>query len=160
VQRITGRHVLLGMLGFFGLVIAANGAFVFLALDSWTGLATDSPYERGIAYNKVLRDAEQQRALGWRGRVAFEAAAGDRVRLVADFVDRRGAPVEDLQVSATLRRPTQDGYDQSLSLTREAPGRYAALVDLPLPGQWDVRVEARSRTGSRFIVEDRQLWPK
>ena len=60
-RRITGRQVLFGILGFFGVVFAANGAFIFFALDSFTGLATDSPYQRGIEYNQTLAAAAEQR---------------------------------------------------------------------------------------------------
>ncbi|MHA1599926.1 MAG: FixH family protein, partial [Alphaproteobacteria bacterium] len=45
---LTGRHVLIMVLAFFGLVIAANVIFVVLAWQSWSGLSTDDAYRRGL----------------------------------------------------------------------------------------------------------------
>ncbi len=39
-RPITGRAVLFGLLAFFGVVFAVNGALIFFALDSWSGLTT------------------------------------------------------------------------------------------------------------------------
>lgn len=158
-SRITGRHVLFGLLGFFGLVLVANGAFVYLALDSFSGLSTENAYQRGLAYNDTLRAAEAQRALGWRVAVRTEALAGGRHRIAADFADKRGAPVESLAVDGYLRRPTQEGYDRDIALARVGPGRYAAEVALPLAGQWDIVLSARSPAGQRYRLEQR-LWLK
>lgn len=158
-RTITGRHVLIGVLAFFGIVIAANAAFVALALDSWTGLSTDNAYQRGLAYNETLRSAAAQRALGWTAKLAFSQDAAGGGQLEVGFVDRRGAPVEDLSVAGQIRRPTHEGFDREVVLERSGPGRYAARLELPLGGQWDVLLEATSRHGARFRIEDR-IWLK
>jgi len=157
--RITGRHVLFGLLAFFGLVFAANGAFVYLALDTFSGLSTEDPYQRGLAYNDTLRAAEAQHALGWKVAVSAAALDGGRQRIVADFADRRGAPLDDLTVAGTLRRPAQEGYDQQMALARSAPGRYTADATPPLAGQWDLVLHARSSAGQSYTLEER-LWLK
>lgn len=157
--RITGRHVLYGLLGFFGLVVAANGAFVYLALDSFSGLSTENAYQRGLDYNETLRAAEAQRTLGWRAEVTAEALGGGRHRIAVAFADKRGAPLEDLTVGGSLRRPAQDGYDRQIALERVGPGRYAREVALPLAGQWDFVLSARSLAGQSFRLEER-LWLK
>jgi nitrogen fixation protein FixH len=158
-RRITGRHVLYGILGFFGVVFAANGAFVFLALESFTGLATDSPYQRGIEYNQTLAAAAEQRALGWRGAIDFTATGESGGRLQMTLRDRHGAPIEDLQVSGQVRRPTSEGFDQDVTLARRGPGLYAVDLALPLHGQWDVSLTAESRSGKRFRL-DQRIWLK
>jgi len=155
--RITGRHVLFGLLGFFGLVFAANGAFIFLALDSFSGLSTENAYQRGLDYNETLRAAETQRALGWRVEVTSEALGAGRHRIAVDFLDKRGAPLDDLAVDGSLRRPTQDGQDRPIALARVAPGRYSVDVSLPLAGQWDLVLAARSPAGRTYRLEER-LW--
>ena len=42
-------------------------------------------------------------------------------------------------------RPTEEGYDFALDLSESEPGRYQAEVELPLVGQWEVRLAARAR---------------
>ena len=159
VRTLTGRHVLYGLLAFFGVVAAANAVFIYLAIDSFTGLSTDNPYQRGVAYNETLEARSAQRALGWRAEVAFEEASYGRGVLHATLRDRNGVPLEDLQVKGQVRRPTHSGYDQDVVLARAADGVYAVELALPLRGQWDVRLTAEARDGRRFEME-RRLWLK
>lgn len=158
-RTITGRHVLIAVLAFFGVVIAANAAFVVLALDSWTGLSAENAYQRGLAYNDTLRSAAAQRELGWTARLAFTQLGPAQGRIEVGFADRRGAPIEYLSVAGRVRRPTHDGFDRDIVLERSGAGRYAAHLELPLSGQWDVQVEAVSSGGARFRIEDR-IWLK
>ena len=156
---LTGRHVLIAVLAFFGLVIAVNGVFIVLALQSWSGLSTDDAYRRGLAYNETLRQAEAQRALGWQARAELTPLADGRARLSVVFTDRADAPIDGLVIVGQLRRPSREGADRAVALTRQGPGRYGADVDLPLLGQWDLRLRADSPDGKTFILEDR-LWLK
>ena len=158
-RRITGRHVLFALLAFFGVVITTNTVFVILALDSWTGVSTQDAYQRGLAYNEVLRAAATQRDLGWTGEVEFESLRDGRGRLEATFADRNGNPVEHLTVRGVVRRPTHEGHDREIALDRSGSGRYTADLTLPLRGQWDVRLHAQGRDGKRFVIEDR-IWLK
>lgn len=158
-RPITGRHVLAGLIAAFGLVLLANGAFVYLALTSWTGLSTEDPYRRGLAYNETLRTAAAQRALGWHATVETTPLGQRSARVTATFVDRGSRPLADLMVSATLRRPTHEGYDRAVDLPHLGAGRYAAETLLPLDGQWEVRVTARSPQGSQYDVRTR-VWLK
>jgi nitrogen fixation protein FixH len=157
-NKVTGRHVLIGMLVFFGIVLVANGAFIFLALDSWTGLSTEDAYRKGVAYNETLDAAEAQKALGWRADLAFEAEDGGGLLQVA-FEDARGDPVAGLTVTAAIRRPTHEGFDREVTLEPFDAGRYAARIELPLSGQWDVSLIARARDGARYEIEER-IWLK
>ena len=158
-RRLTGRHVLFAMLAFFGVVIATNAVFVVLALDTWTGVSTDDAYRRGLDYNTVLRAAEDQKALGWTGEIAFEPLGEGQGRIAATFTDRNGNALEHLTVRAEVRRPTHEGHDHEVALDRSGPGRYGAELTLPLRGQWDVRLHAEGRDGARFVIEDR-IWLK
>ncbi|MFQ5468128.1 MAG: FixH family protein [Kiloniellaceae bacterium] len=158
-RTITGRHALIGVLAFFAVVFAANGAFVYLALDSWSGLSTENPYERGIAYNETLAAAAAQKALGWRARLGFTDLGAGRGRIEIAFADQRGAPLDTLEVSGTIRRPTHEGLDRAVSLAWTGPGRYAVELAFPKSGQWDVRLVARGRGDRRFEIEDR-IWLK
>ncbi len=156
---LTGRHVLIAVLAFFGLVIAVNGIFVVLALQSWSGLSTDDAYRRGLTYNETLRQAEAQRALGWQARADLAPLADGRARLSIVFTDRADAPVDGLVIVGQLRRPSREGADRAVELASQGSGRYGTDVDLPLRGQWDLHLRADSADGKTFILEDR-LWLK
>jgi nitrogen fixation protein FixH len=154
---LNGRHVLIAVLTFFGVVIAVNGIFIALSLWSWSGLSTDDAYQRGLAYNETLAEAEAQRALDWRAQAVLTPAVNGGARLTVAFTDRAGAPVEGLTVSGDLRRPVRDDLDRTVALVRDGPGRYAADMEQLMSGQWDVRLRAASPSGATFVLEDR-LW--
>ncbi len=128
--------------GGFAVVLLANGTLTYFALSTWTGLETTGSYQRGAAYNEVLDEEAAQRALGWSldARFAGDAAKGE---IAVDLKDARGKPLAGALVTARLVRPTHEGHDIDLALPEIRRGSYHTRLSVPLPGQWDVRLEAR-----------------
>ena len=52
--RITGWHVLVSVVAFFGVVIAVDSLFLVLAYRSHPGQVSVTPYEDGLAYNRAV----------------------------------------------------------------------------------------------------------
>jgi len=141
----------------FVVVIAVNGVMINFAIGSFSGLETEHPYERGLGYNDTLAAARAQDEMGWQ--VAYDAVPagaaapeGHPIALEARFLDRDGNALTGLEVRALLQRPAAEGHDMELPLAERGGGRYVARTDLPLPGQWDLRIVATA-TGS-----DRASW--
>ncbi len=157
-RPLTGRHVLALLLGFFAIVLLANVAFVWLALDSWTGLDTEQAYQKGLNYNRTIEAAAAQRRLGWRLDYSLAAADGDK-ELQVRLHDDKGLPLADRKITATLVRPTHAGHDLTLTLAATGPGRYQARFRPPLPGQWDLTIRVERTGGPPFLLEDRVELP-
>ena len=62
---LTGRMVLLMLVGFFGVMLAVNFVFATYAVKTFSGLDSDNPYDSGLAYNKEIAAAKAQADLGW-----------------------------------------------------------------------------------------------
>lgn len=138
---------------FFAFIALVNGVMVWLAVGTHTGLVTEHPYEKGLAYNQVV-DAEQaQEALGWSGNIAF-----DKNLLAFTLLDRAGAAVEANRITAHFMRPTQDGMDFDVTLARTLDGTWQAEVTPPHNGLWEVRVYAERGT-ERFQQARRVVVP-
>ncbi len=157
-RKITGRHVLYILLGFFGVIFAANGALAWLAFDSWTGLVVDKPYERGLKYDQVLQDAAAQKALGWSVDGKFEALGQNRGRIYVVVRDKSGRPISGLNVTGILHRPTLAGFDKEIALSAKDEG-YGVEFVAAKAGQWDLKLEAVNAAGERHRYEQR-LWLK
>src|SRR5262245_48167198 len=151
-RPLTGRRFLAILLGAFLAVIAVNGLMIWYAESSWTGLVSDSAYEQGLGFDRMLAQSRTEAALGWQGRIAYDATAG---RLTVTLGDRAGRPLAGLALSAQWLRPTQEGMDRTVDLVERGPGRYEAAIRPPLPGQWDVRVTVRDRGQERFHAQKR-----
>jgi nitrogen fixation protein FixH len=136
VNGIEGRHVLLALIAFFGIMFLANGIFVYFAVATFSGGDTSKPYQRGLDYNRTIEADQLQANLGWRSALSYEAKTG---RLIITFQDKASAPVTGLHVGARLSRPATDKDDRRVRFKEVSPGIYAADADLP-PGLWVISI--------------------
>ena len=144
--------------GIFAVFLIANGVMLYFAGASWTGLETDNAYEKGLAYNHTLAAAEAQQALGWHVEVDAAPAEDGRAWVEVRLADRVGRAVVADRVWVQLVRPTSVGHDREALLTAYDAGRYRGSIDLPLAGQWDLRVRVEHaggvyRTSRRVFLE-------
>lgn len=135
LPRSDGGKFLGWMLGSFLVVAAVNGALVWYALSTFSGLSTEEPYEKGLAYNQALAQEAAQKKLGWQVHATYENG-----HVVAAFVDRAGRPLDRLKVTVAFVRPTRAGFDRTATLGWSGNGRYQGDVALPLPGVWDLEM--------------------
>lgn len=150
---IGGRHVLAGVCAFFAVVIAVDASFTVIALRTFPGQVSVTPYEDGLLYNRRIAQLEAQERLGWRAAAA--AAPGE---VVMDFRDRSGRPLPGLAIEGQLERPATAAGRVTLRFAETAPGRYVAPAGR-LSGAWDLTVQARGPAGGAFLAERRLTWP-
>jgi nitrogen fixation protein FixH len=153
-RMLTGRKFMAILLGAFIAVAAVNGLMIWYAESSWTGLVSDSAYEQGLGFDRMLAESRAEAALGWQGAIAYDAGTG---HLTVTLANQEGEPLTGLQLSAQWLRPTREGFDRVVALTELAPGRYGAAIRPPLPGQWDVRVTVMDRGRARFHAQKRLI---
>ena len=139
VKPITGKTVLYGMIAFFGVIMAVNGAFVYFALSSWPELVSKKSYQEGLEYNATLDAAQAQSERGWSSSLTYD---GNAFRVM--LADKTHVPLEGLDVIATVRRPVNDAANIILTMGEDMdqPGYYVADVVLPLSGRWYIVIEA------------------
>jgi len=135
INKKARKRFLLWIFGFFGLFITVDIIFWVVASNSHTGVVVEQAYEKGLAYNDTISKAEAQATLGWLVDVAFDASKVTIMLKDKDAVALKGANIE-----VTFVRPTREGYDIQQNLSETKPGVYQAEVNLPLQGQWDLRV--------------------
>lgn len=149
---VTGRTVLACMLGFFGVIFAVNGVFLYFAIDTWPGLANDRAYVEGLDYNRVLEAAAEQRALGWTSTVTYrDGEAGSIVAVSLAGPD--GEPLSSRRPTISLLRPLGAGEPVDLAAHEASPGVYETVVPALEPGRWRVTV----RVGDLYII-NHELW--
>ncbi|NQW12422.1 MAG: FixH family protein [Alphaproteobacteria bacterium] len=155
--RLTGRHVLIAILGFFGIVIAVNLAFVFLALDSWTGLTDHDSYRTGVSWNQTLERDDAQKALGWTTDIETQVktgVAGDRrFFLTLTVTDKAGMPVNGLAIDGMARHPVAEAKDRPIAVEARGDGVYLGRAELPSAGDWGIRLIATRPDGSTYRID-------
>jgi nitrogen fixation protein FixH len=139
------------------LVVAVNAVMVAAAFGTWSGLAVQKPYERGLDYNRALAAAERQEALGWTVEARLEASPTGSL-VVVEAVDREHRPMNFLVMEIELERPLGAPDRHKAALSRAADGRYVAALPLLAPGQWQARIAA-SRGGDTVLLSRRLTAP-
>jgi nitrogen fixation protein FixH len=130
-RSLSGRHVLWVFIAFFGTIFAVNGVLVYSALTTFSGLDGEDAYRRGLAYNAILAEAQQQQQLGWS--VKAQLVPG---RISIKLMDSATEPVERARVVGTLGRPSVDRWDRQIELFETTPGTYEAIVGALQSGYW------------------------
>jgi nitrogen fixation protein FixH len=141
---------------FFLVVVAVNGAMIWVALSSWTGLAANQAYDDGLQYNRNLEAAQRQAALGWRFRLTARLVSRTEAEAELTVTDAQGQPLAGAEVAAMLERPTSEGADFRVVLAPSAPGIYRARFELPMMGVWNAHVTIRRRD-DQFVHEQRLM---
>ena len=146
-REITGRHVLIGTVAAFGVIIAVNFTMAYQAVGTFPGLEVKNSY---VASQKFEAQRAAQEALGWQAAVEVEDGI-----LKLFLTDAEGNPVQPESLTAMVGRPTIARDDQKLAFFGENEA-LVAPVELE-PGAWILKLNAKSASGAPF--EKRlELW--
>ena len=157
-KELKGRHVLMVLCGFFGVMFVVNGIFVYFALATFSGGDTSNPYRKGLHYNEMLAADERQAERGWRTAVAYDREARE---LRVSLLDNAAEPLSGLRVAVMLSRPATTKDDRHLRLKEVSQGVYAADIDLA-PGIWVIAMASRKADEGRdsaFRLKQRLFIP-
>ncbi len=156
--KLTGRHVLIMVLAFFGVMIAANVIFIRAAVTTFPGVTEDKSYLQGLNYNDTLAERAAQAELGWTAEIAEVEQSGGEGRIVVRMA-KGDAALSNLALTGILKRPASDDADQALAFKALSGGLYEAEVEAFAPGAWDMTLRAENILGEAFDVEARIIAP-
>lgn len=142
----TGRHMVLVMVLFFGVIITVNMIMAWQATRSWSGLVVPNTYVASQQFNTKVAAQRAMAASGITGRLSVD---GGTVTVAISHPDR--GPVDVEKVVVNFLRPVGTEQDFTLELARTAPGVYSAGRDVP-GGQWIAEVKATD--GDRPVVHE------
>lgn len=145
---MTGKQVAWYFVAFFGFVGLINAVMITFAVRTHSGLVTDHPYEKGLAYNKVVEAENNQNTLGWKSTLDYKNGA-----LSFSLRDKNNRIINPEKVTATITRPTQQGMDFSVVLKGNE-----THINFPAKGLWEVRADAMFKgvhyqQSKRIVVE-------
>ena len=145
--KLSGRHVLLMFLGFFGIIFVVNGIFLSKAISSFPGEITKKSYVQGLKYNSVLDQKEAQQQLGWNVGIGVIDN-----KLVTQVVDKNGQPMPSMKVTAELIQHSDDHLVKTIDLYPESKTEYSHTLENMSAGRWTVNLKVSSNTGDTFLA--------
>lgn len=147
--KLTGRHVFLILLSFFGLVIAVNVTMATLASGTWPGLVVANSYVESQRFNERVAAARAQQALGYD--LAFEQA-NDQLTLTLRNANGQG--VEILGGTVRIGRPVTRTEDRLIDVPA-APSGTVSMPDALADGLWVADVALKLAGGRVWRYETR-----
>ena len=148
-KPLTGRKVLLLLLGFFGTVLAANLAMMWQAARTYDGVVAGDAWQRGRAHDSLHAEALAQPARAWRLDILESSQAGVAIRLT----DEAGRPLDGLDLEGGFVSPVDAAEDRTLAATPLGEGRYRLEASLPRPGNWRLAIEPSGSEGEAWRIE-------
>ncbi|MGF1543993.1 MAG: FixH family protein [Parvularculaceae bacterium] len=147
--RVTGKHVLYTLIGFFLVVVAANVVLMNFALKTFPGETEEKSYLQGLNYNDRLDARAEQAKLGWTASISEASLARQTASIRVTMRNRLGAPLSNLRIVGVLSRPAVDQHDNEIVFKPLGPGEYAGVVSAG-DGQWDLDGVATDQKGNQF----------
>lgn len=132
----------------FLVVIAVNGALIYFAQTSWTGAVTETPFEDGNDYNRIIARGDAEAATGWT--FAIDAARPAEGSKTAHIVVTVGgvAPQTGLKTRVVAQRPIGRNMAVTVPMAATAPGRFEGDAVLAASGNWELRVVLESEAAT------------
>jgi nitrogen fixation protein FixH len=155
---LQGRHVAGIFFSFFAIVLAMNGAMMYSAISTYSGIVANEPYRKGLHYNDRISADAQQARLGWADTITMER----RGRIVVTLHDAEGRSVTGTRIDIQLGRPSTNLQDTRLQMVEATPGRYEAQAGPLDEGSWVIALEVRADDISADPIyrARRRLWLK
>ena len=154
-KPFTGRTVLFWLFGFFAVIFAANGVFIWLALGTFPGVVVESSYHAGQVYNEEIAVARAQADRGWKVAAKLERSSDGTASIRVDARDKVGAPLTGLSFVAELKHPIHEGQDVEIVMTEGESGIYTGNAGGLMAGNWNLVLEAESANERLFRSENR-----
>ncbi|OWK25346.1 cation transporter [Rhizobium yanglingense] len=145
-RGFTGRHMLLVMVTFFGVVISVNFTMAWYASSTWSGLVVENTYVASQQFNNKAAAMKAMAASGIAGTLSFSADA-----IHYDIRKKDGSPAAVDEVALNLKRPVGDHEDFQLAAEKIGEGQFEARHVVP-EGDWIV--EITSRHGGTMVMHE------
>lgn len=154
--RLTGRHVLLILVGCFAIVFAVNGFMIWKAIGSFPGLVTESSFRDSQRFNAEIAAAEAQAARGWQVEASASHAGDGTTVIVLSARDRDGRPLPGVSFHARLEHPADRHHDHDVALAPVAGSsdRFEGRVAGVAPGKWGLVIEGDGASGRLYLSQN------
>lgn len=133
-NRVYARRVLIAFVSFFAAFIFVDIVFVVLAVRTYTGVVTEQAYEKGLSYNRIIKEAKEQVGRGWVGKISVKEGV-----LSIHLKDRSGVSIGKRDVRVLFINPRNARDDFSRPLFEQTFGVYTAVLPTSIKGRWNLR---------------------
>ncbi|MFT6559091.1 FixH family protein [Sneathiella sp.] len=158
-RKLKGIHVFYMLAGFFGVMFAVNGVFVYFALTSFSGISVQDAYKKGLSYNEEISRFEDQQARGWKTDLVVEILEDKKVFLSLTVSDKQNQKINDIGASLLVSRPAREDQDQLFTMVPTRAG-FELETTFAEPGQWDLLITLKGGGFDKPYRVEKRIWVK
>lgn len=144
IRQFTGRHMLLTLVAFFGIVMAVNFTMAKIAVGGFSGTVVTNSYVASQRYNDWIEAAEAQAEKGWEAQGVLDGE-GHLVIRPEGFAAR--------SIEVVAEDPLRRSNDVALAMVRLADGSFRSAEPLPV-GRWSIRSLLSGDEGDARFLHD------
>lgn len=123
-------------------VVVVNLSFVTISAVTNPGLVTEEYYRYGMQQNRIDKMYRKQLERGWQVEMTLPAKIdpGVAFNVRVKAVDKQGTPITGARSELVAYRPSDADQDATIELKEVSKGNYAAPLNLPSIGIWDINL--------------------
>ena len=140
--KLTGRMVFLILIAFFGVVVMVNVFMAYMAVNTFSGMQSQRPYESGLDFNRTLKKAHVQQEQHWQVTSHYERGADGLLHLNVSLRDAEGKAVDATMTKVSLLSPVNALKDVVFDLVPQGVGDFAGKA-AAAAGLWDLDIEVK-----------------
>lgn len=156
LDRLSYLRWPIGIVLFFIVLAVFNVVLAFLAFRSNPALVDRSPYEKGMAYQKVIDQITRAADLQIKAEFNVGQARANGQRTVAISIKSHTPTLQVHGINARFYYPHTADFDSKLDFKQQSADRFEAEVPLPRSGLCFVEVVLDTSEGKAFIKD--KLW--
>ncbi len=132
--QFTGKHMMMIMVAFFGVIVAVNFNMARLASSTWTGLVVENSYVASQHFNDELMQARAQRETGLHSGLSYKSGV-----LTFTLKNQDGVSLQATDLVAEIGRPAFEQADTLIPFSKGSDGDYVLGLTLE-PGVWAIKI--------------------
>ncbi|MCF7821936.1 MAG: FixH family protein [Mariprofundaceae bacterium] len=123
-------------------VVVVNVSFVVISATTNPGLVTEEYYRYGMQQNRIDKMYRKQLDRGWQVEMVIPAKIdpGTAFNVRVKAMDKQGTPISGARSELVAYRPSDADQDATIELQETSKGIYAASLNLPDIGIWDINL--------------------
>ncbi|NBX52388.1 MAG: hypothetical protein EBT63_01880 [Proteobacteria bacterium] len=122
--------------GLFAVVIVVNIIYIILAKDSWRGIYTPDAYKKGVEYNKILENIDEQYKIGIKISNTISQRTSKDLFIETYATNKNGETLRNISIIYVFKYLPDAKYDITRLIDSTSYGNLN--ISLPKPGKWQL----------------------
>lgn len=122
--------------GLFIIVVIVNIAYIIIAKESWRGIITPNSYKKGVEYNQILKNIDEQYKIGIRINNKIVKTSPNSLYIQTFATNKNDEILDNISIIYSFKYLPDSKYDiVKLSDNTRISG---LNINLNQPGKWHV----------------------